>query len=89
MMDEAATALDPMIRTAARKGSQRHSEEAPPRRLGRVLSSQQFWDLMERWRVPDAIALELIEFPGKLGKARQATAVQVHHAPAADHVLPA
>ncbi len=23
---------------------------------------------MERWRVPDAIALELIEFPGKLGK---------------------
>jgi len=68
MMDEAATALDPMIRTAARKGSQRHSEEAPPRRLGRVLSSQQFWDLMERWRVPDAIALELIEFPGKLGK---------------------
>jgi hypothetical protein len=23
---------------------------------------------MERWRVPDATALELIEFPGKLGK---------------------
>jgi hypothetical protein len=22
---------------------------------------------MERWRVPDAIALELIEYPGKLG----------------------
>jgi hypothetical protein len=30
--------------------------------MGRVLSSRQFWDLMERWRVPDAIALELIEF---------------------------
>ena len=57
-----------MIRTAAREGPQRHaSEEAPPGRLGRVLSSRQFWDLMERWRVPDATALELIEFPGKLG----------------------
>jgi hypothetical protein len=43
-------------------------EQAPPHRLGRVLSSREFWDLMERWRVPDAIALELIEFPGKLGK---------------------
>jgi hypothetical protein len=57
-----------MIRTAAREGPQRHaSEEAPPRRLGRVLSSRQFWELMERWHVPDATALELIEFPGKLG----------------------
>jgi hypothetical protein len=43
-------------------------EAAPPRPLGRVLSSPQFWELMERWRVPDATALELIEFPGKLGK---------------------
>jgi hypothetical protein len=42
-------------------------EEVPPRPLGRVLSSRQFWDLMERWHVPDATALELIEFPGKLG----------------------
>ena len=42
--------------------------EELPRPLGRVLSSRQFWDLMERWRVPDATALELIEFPGKLGK---------------------
>jgi hypothetical protein len=24
---------------------------------------------MEQWRVPDDVALELIEFPGKLGKA--------------------
>jgi len=31
------------------------------------LSSRQFWDLMQSWRVPDATALELIEFPGKLG----------------------
>ena len=37
-------------------------EDAPPRPLGRILSSRQFWDLMERWP-----ALELIEFPGKLG----------------------
>jgi hypothetical protein len=34
----------------------------------RVLSARQFWRLMERWRIPDATALELIEFPGKLGK---------------------
>jgi hypothetical protein len=33
-----------------------------------VLSARQFWDLMEQWRVPDAAALELIEFAGKLGK---------------------
>jgi hypothetical protein len=42
--------------------------EPSPRPLGRVLSPRQFWDIMERWRVPDAIALELIEFPGKLRK---------------------
>jgi len=42
--------------------------EASPPPLGRVLSSRQFWDILERWRVPDVIALELIEFPGKLGK---------------------
>jgi hypothetical protein len=39
---------------------------APPRPLGRVLSSRQFWDLMQRWRIPDATALQMIEFPGKL-----------------------
>ena len=43
------------------------AEYAPPRPLGRILSSRQFWDLMERWHIPDATALELIEFPGKLG----------------------
>jgi hypothetical protein len=41
--------------------------EASPHPLGRVLSSRQFWDLMEHWSVPDGTALELIEFPGKLG----------------------
>jgi hypothetical protein len=40
--------------------------EAPQRPLGRVLSSREFWELMERWRIPDATALELIGFPGKL-----------------------
>jgi hypothetical protein len=40
---------------------------AAHRPLGPILSSRQFWDLMERWRVPDASALELIEYPGKLG----------------------
>ncbi len=43
-------------------------QEAAKRPLGRVLSARQFWDLMERWRIADATALELIEFPGKLGK---------------------
>lgn len=40
--------------------------DAPPRPLGRVLSARQFWNLMERWRVPDATALELIGYPGQL-----------------------
>lgn len=44
-------------------------QDLAKRPLGRVLSARQFWDLMERWRIPDATALELIEFPGKLGKA--------------------
>lgn len=46
-------------------------EAASPERLplGRVLSSRQFWELMERWHVPDATALELIGFSGKIGAA--------------------
>jgi hypothetical protein len=44
------------------------NDKAPIKPLGRVLSASQFWDLMERWHVSDATALELIEFPGKLGK---------------------
>jgi hypothetical protein len=32
-------------------------------------SSAAFWSLMGRWRIPDAEALDLIEFPGKLGKS--------------------
>ena len=43
------------------------ADYAPSRPLGRIQSSRQFWDLMERWHIPDATALELIEFPGKLG----------------------
>jgi hypothetical protein len=31
--------------------------------------SAAFWSLMERWNMPDAEALELIEFPGKVGKS--------------------
>lgn len=41
--------------------------EMQPRPIGRIQSSRQFWDVMERWRIPDATALDLIEFPGKLG----------------------
>jgi hypothetical protein len=43
------------------------SNDTPPRSLGRILSSRQFWDLMKKWRIPDATSLELIEFAGKLG----------------------
>jgi hypothetical protein len=32
-------------------------------------SSAAFWSLMERWKLPDSVALDLIEFPGKLGKS--------------------
>ena len=42
-------------------------EATTPRPLGRTLSSAEFWALMERWHAPDATALELIEFPGKIG----------------------
>ena len=44
------------------------ANDTPARPLGRILSSRQFWDLMEHWRIPDATSLELIEFAGKLGK---------------------
>lgn len=43
------------------------NEATTPHPLGRTLSSAEFWALMERWRVPDATALELIEFSGKIG----------------------
>jgi hypothetical protein len=58
------TTTAPKKAAAARAGPD--PEEAPLRPVG--LSSRQFWDLMERWHVPAATALELIEFPGKLGK---------------------
>ena len=51
----------------ARPGAVEDEATTPPRPLGRTLSSAEFWALMERWHVPDAMALELIEFPGKIG----------------------
>jgi hypothetical protein len=33
------------------------------------LSTAQFWQLMDRWGVPDAGALDLIDFAGKVGKS--------------------
>jgi hypothetical protein len=62
--------VERVIQTSDDPASGHHAlaAEAPVRPLGRVLSSRQFWDLMQRWQVPDATALELIEFPGKLGK---------------------
>jgi hypothetical protein len=55
------------IPTRSRPAPADAAEYAPSRPLGRILSSRQFWDLMERWHISDATALELIEFPGKLG----------------------
>ena len=42
--------------------------DTPARPLGRVLSTPQFWALMEKWRVSDPLALDLIAFPGKMPK---------------------
>jgi len=44
-------------------------DEPPARPLGRVLSSAQFWELMERWRVPDNVALDLLGYGGKIGRS--------------------
>jgi hypothetical protein len=33
------------------------------------LSTSEFWDVMQRWHIPDRQALELIEYPGRLGAA--------------------
>ncbi|HET7884406.1 MAG TPA: hypothetical protein VFL55_26190 [Acetobacteraceae bacterium] len=62
-MSQAVTAT--RRQNPAARGSQ-PSPEAP-RPIGRVLSTPQFWELMERWKISDATALELIDYPGKLG----------------------
>jgi hypothetical protein len=41
--------------------------ETPPEPLGRFMSASHFWELMERWKVPDSMALELIDYSGKIG----------------------
>jgi hypothetical protein len=33
-----------------------------------MMTGKSFWSLMDAWHVPDAQALELISFPGKLGR---------------------
>ncbi|MBN8871229.1 MAG: hypothetical protein J0H67_00185 [Rhodospirillales bacterium] len=43
--------------------------ETPPHPVGRTVSAAQFWELMERWNVPDPVALELIAFPGKMPRS--------------------
>ncbi|HET8637342.1 MAG TPA: hypothetical protein VFL96_10865 [Acidobacteriaceae bacterium] len=40
-----------------------------PRPVGRALSSAEFWTLMARWKVSDQMALDLIGFPGKVGRS--------------------
>jgi hypothetical protein len=43
--------------------------EGAPRSVGPSLTAKQFWALMERWKVADADALQLIGFAAKIGKA--------------------
>jgi len=55
------------------EGKTRSAEqgEVSPPPVGRILSGPQFWELMERWRVPDATALELISFSGRIGASEK------------------
>jgi len=67
----AAAAATPNVSPAFRD---RHSgpdptDAAPAQPMGRVVSAAQFWELMERWRVPDDVALVLIDYQGKIGKS--------------------
>jgi hypothetical protein len=41
----------------------------PPKSVGPSLAAKPFWALMERWKVADADALQLIGFAGKIGKS--------------------
>jgi len=45
------------------------TSDPAPGPVGRPLTVKQFWELMERWGVDDPVALELIGFAGKIGKA--------------------
>jgi hypothetical protein len=61
-------ATPPRSKTSVDRDMIEH-EQALPKGLGLVLSAREFWVQMERWHVPDDVALELIQFPGKLGKS--------------------
>ena len=39
----------------------------PPKSVGPSLTANLFWALMERWKVADADALQLIQFAGEIG----------------------
>jgi hypothetical protein len=39
----------------------------PPKSVGPSLTANLFWALMERWKVADADALQLIRFAGEIG----------------------
>jgi hypothetical protein len=65
-----ASTETPDLLTSARKSLPLSgARNTPDRSLGRVLSAWQLWDLMGRWRVSDAAALELIDYPGKIGSS--------------------
>jgi hypothetical protein len=70
MRRETATAAEAAAERSPQPGLPIHSDIEPdvaPSPIGRSLSSAQFWKLMESWSVPDATALDLIGYAGKIG----------------------
>jgi hypothetical protein len=61
-----------LMATAPQKPTRtdRPESPAPSRAPSRAsANTKAFWSLMERWGIPDATALELIGFAGKIGKS--------------------
>jgi hypothetical protein len=52
---------------AKRTSGQSNSPSPSPIRAGGTVSSRAFWELVDRLQIPDANALEVIGYPGKIG----------------------
>ena len=59
--------LDPPNATAANHEPESPAPSRAPSRAS--ANTKAFWSLMEQWGIPDATALELIGFAGKIGKS--------------------
>jgi hypothetical protein len=49
------------------RDAEKPDPDPAPHPIGRPLTAAQYWVLMERWGVPDAEALDLLGFAGKIG----------------------